>query len=216
MSAAALQYKSFLRGEIIVDDKYDLKKWRIPDQIVRFISNIPRALQSKRLHDTKWVMRHVWNFFEFKFETDVDDITNGQPLHLFADFIIDTMLQRCERRVDAESYLFILLKSLQNCLAKKKTPMLHSFARFLGVFGITDDENYQSELGVEASESANVTNKSKHNDSTIHKKSFIGKNTVNVHRGSKITVDNMKVSSSNLSRGILDVYLFSRLIILLN
>jgi hypothetical protein len=220
MSAAAAQYKFFLRGEVIVDETYDLKKWRIPDQIIRFISNIPRAIQAEHLHDTKWVLRHVWNFFDFKVKTDADDISLGQPLQMFADFIIDTLLQRCERRVDAEIYLYLLLKSLQSCLAKKKTPLLHSFARFLGVFGTTDEED-QSETVSAVTEASVPTNHSSansnspqkhtHNDKDkIHKKASVEKNFVN--KGSKVTVENthMKVPNTNLSRGILDVYLFSR------
>jgi hypothetical protein len=220
MSTAASQFKFFLRGEVIVDETYDLKKWRIPDQIIRFISNVPRAIQAEKLHDTKWVMRHIWNFFDFKVNIDADDISRGQPLQMFADFIIDTLLQRCERRVDAEIYLYLLLKSLQSCLAKKKTPLLHSFARFLGVFGTTDEED-QSELVSSVTEATvprhhsngNSPHKHKQNDKKdkIHKKaSSTDKNFVN--RGSKVTVENthMKVPNTNLSREILDVYLFSR------
>jgi len=207
MSAAAAQYKFFLRGEVIVDKDYDPKKWRIPDQIVRFMSNLPRAIQTEPLHDTKWVIRHVWNFFDFKVKTDADDITLGQPLQVFADFIIDTLLQRCERRVDAESYLYVFLKTLQGCLARKKTPILHSFARFLGVYGTTDEEN-ESEL-VSSPKGKGSPMKSKQQferEPKGQRKTTVG------NRGTKVSVDqtSLKVPNSNLSRGVLDVYLFSR------
>jgi hypothetical protein len=208
MSAAAAQYKHFLRGEVIVDDAHDPKKWRIPDQIVRFMNNLPRAIQAEELHDTRWVIRHVWNFFDSKVKRDADDISLGQPLQAFSDFIIDIILQRCERRVDAESYLFIFLKSLQSCLAKKKTPLLHTFARFLGVFGASYEENETEVVSSSISHSSSGSpTKSKVNDRERNPR----KSTM-INKGKKVTVEstNMKVPNTNLSRGILDVYLFSR------
>lgn len=185
------------------DGSHDLQQWRVPDQIVRFMSNLPRARQADALHDISWVLRHVWNFFEFKVKTDADDLRRGQSLQQFADFIIDTLLQRCERREDAETYLFLFLKSLQSCLARKKTPLLHSFARFLGVFGSTDEEETQVELGrAEAEAEADE-------EAERQKKEKAARRST---RGGKGSVDNarVKVPSTNLPRGVLDVYLFSR------
>ena len=206
MATAASQYKQLLRGEAVSDDSQDNKKWRIPDQIIRFMSNIPRTIESKALHDTKWLVRHAWCFFELKMNIDNDDIKLGQPLQEFPDFLLDTMLQQCERRIDAESYLFLLLKSLQTSLAKKKNPLLHTFARFLGVFGPTVDDDEIEVVSIDSHD--NSERKSLNN----HRSSGINKNRKTVNRGSHVTVDNthMKAPSSNLSREILDVYLFSR------
>ena len=239
MSAAAAQYKHLLRGEVMVDNSHDIKIWRIPDQIIRFISNIPRAIQAEKLHDTKWVLRHVWNFFEFKMKTDANDISSGQPLQMFSDFLIDTFLQRCERRVDAEIYLYLFLKSLQSCLAKKKNPLLHTFARFLGVFGTTDEEDdlevvssiaeitvasckmSSKEDGSSHSKHARAhthTHNDKEKDKlSVHKKVSVDKKSFVNKAPPKVTVENthVKVPNTNLPCGILDVYIRARSCMLL-
>lgn len=133
----AMQLKRLQRGEI--DAEEDVKraanqgKWSLPDDIVRFMSNLPRTVLALKEKPYEWVLRKVWQLFTEKYRADAEDDALGYNVQPLSDFIIEYFLQRSDNRQEAELQVYSLFSSMRHYVVKRN-PLLVIFARFLGIF----------------------------------------------------------------------------------
>jgi hypothetical protein len=96
------------------------------------MSNLSRSAMVMKAKPMSWVVRMLYGMFNGKLIADIEDEDITGTIQPFHEFVIEYMLQNAERRQDAELNLYLLLQSVKEHMSKKH-PMLHSFARFLGL-----------------------------------------------------------------------------------
>jgi hypothetical protein len=143
---AALQFHKFQRGELENDPQmkgFRLSgKWALPDELVQFMSNLPKTIESAKIWPLSRCIRFWWSLLLAKMEADAADERHGYAIQSISEFIIETFLLRTANRSEAERLLFHLLRSVREHVLVKKNPFLHTFARFLGALEgplISDD-----------------------------------------------------------------------------
>ena len=125
-------------------------KWHVPDNMVQFMSNIPRSLQMSKLWPVSKTVRFIWNVAELKYTADSEDTAFGYSLQDLSEFTIETFLLRSPSRHEAENTMFMLLSSLKDHVMSKRHSMLHTFARFLGAMDTRSSEETPSRTNVKA------------------------------------------------------------------
>lgn len=143
--------KAMMRGLPEVDKEAPRGKsgstWIVPDDLVRFMSNLPRSVQAINPNPMSWVLRRVWHLCNEKKSADDIDEKLGYAMQSTPEFLIEFYLRLLPQRSDAELALYELFTSLQEHY--KAHPMLHTFARFVGILdGLSVEEMivYQKEL----------------------------------------------------------------------
>lgn len=124
--------------EMIVEE--DLSKWSLPDECVRFMSNLPKTAQAFRPRGLVWTVRCVYYLFALKYATDRQDDALGYNRQAFVEFVIERYLMSTEHRPDAELRMYILIRSLREYY--RRHPMLQLFARFMGILDDLTAEEY--------------------------------------------------------------------------
>lgn len=145
MSVAAL-LRRLQRGEVDSETTRSKGKWNLPDDVVQFMSNLPRTIVALRPEPLPWVIRHVWHLFNLKLKVDAEDTRLSYNLQPMSEFLIETFLRRSERRIDAERHMYMLFAGLREYY--KKHPLLHSFARFLSILDDVQVDGDMSLAGV--------------------------------------------------------------------
>mmetsp|Transcript_13000 Transcript_13000/g.19601 ORF Transcript_13000/g.19601 Transcript_13000/m.19601 type:complete len:1143 (-) Transcript_13000:175-3603(-) len=160
---AAVSLQKLQRGEL--DDDPDLReykstgKWHVPDEIVQFMSNLPRSILTEKLWPLSKVVRYVWSLNNFKSVVDAEDASYGYIIQQLPQFIIETFLLRTTQRQEAERGIFLLMSSMKDHILLKKHPLLHTFARSLGVLDTVDADDVESGRHVSRSIRALVNQK---------------------------------------------------------
>lgn len=146
--------RAMLRGVPVNDDEKPKGKtgaiWCIPDDLVRFMSNLPRSVMAICPRPMPWLLRRVWCLCNSKKGTDDMDEKLGYALQSTPEFLIEHYLRLMPVRSDAEFALYELLTTLQEYY--KAHPLLHIFARFVGILdGLSVEEMLarQKELAAE-------------------------------------------------------------------
>ena len=127
--------KALLRGVPLSDDDVPKGKtgstWIIPDDLVRFMGNLPRSVFAMRPRPMPWVLRRVYKLCDDKKAADDTDERLGYSLQSTPEFLIEHYLKMLPSRSDAELALYEIFLSLQEHY--KMHPLLHTFARLVGV-----------------------------------------------------------------------------------
>lgn len=105
--------------------------WVIPDDLIHFISNLPRAIQSEKIGSLSWLLGEVYAIWSRKFYADEVDQTLGYTQQNLVDFLIESYLLTEKSRYQAELGIFRLLVALE--AYAKQHIMIYTFCRFLGL-----------------------------------------------------------------------------------
>jgi len=139
--------KSLVRGVPVLQER-DAPKgklgstWIMPDDLVRFMSNLPRSVQAINPRPMAWTLRRVWVLCQEKKVCDDTDSALGYAIQSTPEFLIEHYLKLEPVRSDAEVRLYELFAALQENY--KSHPQLHTFARFVGILdGLSADELVQ-------------------------------------------------------------------------
>lgn len=186
-------------------------KWRVPDELVRFMSNLPRNVASMKLRPISWIVSVLYSVFNSKNVANQEDSKLTDQVQSFAEHIVEFMLSMVEKRQEAELFLFILLQSVKDVMHRNH-PMIHLFARFLGLLDsptvdasspvtVTATASQQKKNGIDSTFNAN--------NSTTSNSSGTGKRSgATIQPNSKTEL--FKISSTSLPSSLLVVYLFAR------
>jgi hypothetical protein len=153
------------------------------------MSNLSRSAMVVKAKPMSWVVRMLYGMFNGKLIADIEDEAMLRTIQPFHEFVIEYMLQNAERRQDAELNLYLLLQSVKEHMSKKH-PMLHSFARFLGLI----DEEIQNSCPETVQKGRSSTTASQKRDALMP----------NSKTGT------LKISNAFLPPNLLAVYLFAR------
>lgn len=191
MARAVSQFHKLQRGEL--DNDINMKQlrasgtWILPDELVQFMSNLPRTIEASKLWPLSRTIRYWWNMLNLKIITDSEDDKYGYGIQKLPEFIIETFLMRTENRHEAEIQLYHLTTSLKEYVLVKKNPFLHTFARFLA-----------------ALDPPSVIGNNNLDDSENEIKKPVPKNFLLNNKGL------IRTTSSALPTSILTVYMFAR------
>jgi len=116
--------------------------WQIPDELVRFMSQLPRTVIAINPLPMSWAVRRVWTLMNLKRIVDDQDEHLGYAVQPFNEFLVENYLTRCEKRSDAELAMYLLLTTLQELYLRH--PLLHTFSRFVGVLDGMSVEEMQA------------------------------------------------------------------------
>lgn len=124
--------------EMILEE--DQSKWCLPDECVRFLSNLPKTAQAFRPHGLAWTVHCVYYIFALKYAVDREDDVLGYNRQPLVEFVIERYLMSTADRPDAELRMFHLIRSVKEY--HRKHPLLQLFARFMGILDAVSDEEY--------------------------------------------------------------------------
>ena len=127
--------KAMLRGVPLSDEDSPKGKtgstWIMPDDLVRFMGNLPRSVMALRPRGLPWVLRRVYKLCEDKKLADDTDERLGYSLQSTPDFLIEHYLKHLPSRSETELVLYEIFSALHEHY--KLHPLLHTFARFVGI-----------------------------------------------------------------------------------
>jgi hypothetical protein len=197
MTRAATLFHKFQRGELENDLKMkELRssgKWVLPDELVRFMSNLPKTIEASKVWPLSKCIRFWWSMLSLKMESDAEDDRHGYGIQSISEFVIETCLLRTENRSQAEMLLYHLMRSVRDHVVVKRNPFLHTFARFLGALDgplLSEDNLLLEEENREESETKRSSNQKP--PGLLNQKGLI------------------RVTSTSLPTSILTVYMFTR------
>lgn len=134
--------KKSQRNQSLFTHQHRKNKWQYPDEIVTFLSHLPRSIQAENPQSLAWVMRKVLFILEARHQVMIYDEShdhaqrkaNQQHQHqqqpLF-EFILEMFLVREARRSNVEVALHRFVYSLGEHFSRH--PLLQVFSRFLGL-----------------------------------------------------------------------------------
>jgi hypothetical protein len=160
-------------------------RWVLPDELVQFMTNLPRTIEGSKIWPLSRVIRYWWSMLALKMEADAEDDHHGYGIQKLPEFIIESFLLRTEHRQEAEIQMYHLMVSLREYVLVKKNAFLHTFARFLGTLDAPSLES--NSLEEDDGSTKRVGPKG-----LLNQKGLI------------------RTTSSSLSTGILTVYMFTR------
>ena len=67
----------------------------LPDELVEFLSNLPKTVQATEPKPLAWVCREIDKIFREKNAADVQDEQEGQQTQSMNDFLMELFLKRC-------------------------------------------------------------------------------------------------------------------------
>lgn len=229
--------KDITRGETMINDEIitdDFCKWSLPDELVRFLSNLPKTIQATNPKSINWLMKRVLVIFELKYHADDDDRKLGYNLQPLTEYIIEIFLLRYKSRTEAEFELYYLIDTLKEHYDKH--PLLQLFARFLNILGTLPIEE-KRRLKKQQKANENLLKKKKKNDMNVLKArernkimyartqeeiASRKKNPQDAQNGSSVLPyengflgkeELLKISSKSLTLEISEIFLFARQLI---
>ncbi|KAJ1409261.1 hypothetical protein B484DRAFT_403258 [Ochromonadaceae sp. CCMP2298] len=107
----------------------DLGRWSLPDQLVRFMGNLPKTILAFRPRPLAWAVRCCYLLLALKRAVDLQDDALGYAQQPLVDFVIERYLMHADSRAEAELRLYHLLQSVHE---HRSHPLLQLFVRFLG------------------------------------------------------------------------------------
>jgi hypothetical protein len=168
----------------------------LPDELVQFMSNLPKTIEASRVWSLSKCVRFWWSILSLKMESDTEDDRYGYGIQGISEFIIETFLLRTENRSEAELLLYHLVRSVRDHVIVKRNPFLHTFARFLGALDgplLNEDCIFEEAEGGEEKESGGIKrSKGTAAGGLLNQKGLI------------------RVTSTTLPTSILTVYMFAR------
>lgn len=108
-----------------------IRKWVVPDELVLFLSNLPRSVQAINPYTLPWTVKRTHLLLNLKLHSDREDFAMGFRPQSMLDFAIELFLHNAESRAKAEINLYVFIKSLKEHY--EESPMLKMLARFMGV-----------------------------------------------------------------------------------
>lgn len=189
---AATQFHKFQRGELENDAQMKSfrtsGKWVLPDELVQFMSNLPKSIEGSKVWPLSRCIRFWWSLICSKLEADAEDDRYGYGIQNISQFLIETFLLRSENRHQAEILMYHFMRSIREHVLVKKHPFLHTLARFLGAL----DGPFMNENAIEEDVESSLKRNSNQKNGLVNQKGLI------------------RVTSTSLPTSILTVYLFAR------
>ena len=105
------------------------EEWMLPDDLVEFLSNLPKSVQGTSPKPLPWLCRELNGILDEKLVADELDDKEGQQTQAMNDFLMELYLKRHGLRRLAELNLYVLLMSIREHY--KKSSLAHTFARFM-------------------------------------------------------------------------------------
>jgi hypothetical protein len=99
--------KAMVRGMPVNDDEQRPKGakqgsvWQVPDDLVRFMSNLPRSVQALNPRPLTWALRRVWVLCHDKKVCDDADSALGYSIQSTPEFLIEYYLKQLPTRSEA-------------------------------------------------------------------------------------------------------------------
>ena len=219
----AILLKQMQRGQPPTEDQKNLKKglkWSVPDELTRFMSNLPKSVQAINPKGVLWSFKVIWTLVEEKGLADESDNALGYAIQTAPEFLIEAFLQRGESRVEAEIEMYKLIVSMKELY--KKHPLLQTFARFLQCLdGLSEFDRQQAELDRKKEKaiiakkqlddhlSLNARERSRI-ESENKEKAEIKKKQLKQYGKNNEDEKHYKITDRALSLGVLSVYLYAR------
>ena len=225
IALAAKLLRSMQRGtgNVFMDDAKKGKGktgavWQIPDELVRFMSNLPRSVMAISPKPITWVIRRIWNLLNKKAEADETDDNLGLPLQEVEEHLVESYLIRSEKRSDAELEIWVLINTMKEHY--KKSGLIHGYARFLQILnGLSveqiknrDSKKSDDKVKERQKELERKTKKMSARERTNYARAEADKEQKRKEReqGKPVVEESLPMCDASLSLGILGVYHFAR------
>ncbi|GMH90704.1 hypothetical protein TrVE_jg5982 [Triparma verrucosa] len=105
--------------------------WMLPDELVEFLSNLPKTVQGARPKPLAWLCKEINGIFDEKFEADRQDGQEGQQTQAMNDFLMELFLKRYGLRRLAELNLYVLIITIKEYY--EMNSLVHTMARFMNL-----------------------------------------------------------------------------------
>ncbi|GMH48833.1 hypothetical protein TL16_g00386 [Triparma laevis f. inornata] len=115
--------------------------WMLPDELVEFLSNLPKTVQGARPKPLAWLCKEINSIFSEKFEADRQDENEGQQTQAMNDFLMELFLKRYGLRRLAELNLYVFIITIKEYY--EMNSLVHTIARFMNLM----DEPNKKEKG---------------------------------------------------------------------
>lgn len=223
MAAKLLRMMMRGGGNALVDEDKKPKgktgaRWLIPDDLVRFLSNIPRSALAISPRPPAWTLRRLWHHLDKKAKSDHLDEVQGLPVQELQDFLVEAYLMRSEKRSDAELALFTLLQSMQE--HHRRSSLVHTYSRFVGVLDgwtveqmkVKQAEKEEARRRQEQRELDNKYKKMSARERTAHARKLEEDKREKQEReqGKAQEEEKLPLCDASLSLSIMTVYLYAR------
>ena len=225
IATAARLLKAMQRGggnQLVDENKKPKGKtgavWQIPDDLVRFMSNLPRSVMAISPKPLPWVIRRVWHLLEKKYDADDADENQGLPLQSVEEHMIEAYLIRSEKRSDAELEIFVLLTTLKE--HHHRHMLLHTYSRFIGVldgYSVEYMKQIAEEKGAEKTKRKEKELKAKYKNMSSRERTAAARAEEDAARqkaereiGKAEPQETLGKCDASLSLAILKVYHFAR------
>jgi hypothetical protein len=133
------------RIEMLSSDRFI--KWRIPDELVVFLNNLPITVQALKPKSFQWLLHRIYFVLSLKFIAEEEDKQLGYLTQSLTEFLIENFLRNSENRLLAEMDFYHFYLALKEYYLFH--PLVTLFARFLYLLdGLTPKEKefHESEL----------------------------------------------------------------------
>lgn len=108
-----------------------IRKWVLPDELILFLSNLPRSVQAINPFSLLWTAKRAFLILDGKLRADREDFAMGFRPQSMVDYCIEIFLRNAPSRAKAEINLYVFIKSMkehyQGCA------ILKLLARLLGI-----------------------------------------------------------------------------------
>ena len=105
--------------------------WMLPDELVEFMSNLPKTVQATRPKTLAWLCKEVNDVFNEKTEADKQDEDEGQQTQPMNDFLMELFLKRYGLRRLAELNLYVFIITIREYY--QLNALAHTMARFMNL-----------------------------------------------------------------------------------
>jgi hypothetical protein len=220
----AILLKQMQRGQPPVEDQKNSKKglkWSVPDELTRFMSNLPKSAQAINPKGVLWAFKMVWVLVEEKSSAVESDNALGYVIQTAPEFLIEAFLLRGESRVEAEIEMYKLIITMKE--SYRKHPLLQTFARFAGCLdGLSLNDKKQLELerkrekaaiAKKQLDDANLKLNARERSKAEAEKAEVKESKLKQlkqHGKNNDEDKDYKITERALSLGVMTVYLFAR------
>ena len=105
--------------------------WMLPDELVEFLSNLPKTVQATRPKTLAWLCKEINEIFNDKTEADRQDENEGQQTQAMNDFLMELFLKRYGLRRLAELNLYVFIITIREYY--ELNALVHTMARFMNL-----------------------------------------------------------------------------------
>jgi predicted nucleic acid-binding Zn-ribbon protein len=138
-----------------------IRKWILPDELILFLSNLPRSVQAINPFSLLWTAKRVYLILDGKLRADRDDFQMGFRPQSLVEYCIEIFLRNAPSRAKAEINLYVFVKSLKEHY--QQCTLLKLFAKLLGVSDSSSNNSNNSNNNSNSTGTSNNNNASNNN-----------------------------------------------------